>query len=161
MTPRAGHQILPGMSFFRIVAASSLVLAAVLSACTGDVERPDAEAEAPAPRTPGWLADGSTHTVAQAERGAQVFLDVCATCHALDDFRNPIFHRLWAGNSVGDFYRFVANAMPYNAPGSLEPQEYADVLAFIFRENAMPEGDEELPADPAQLRDIHLQAVSE
>ena len=48
--------------------------------------------------------------------------------------------------------------MPESSPGSLSPEQYADILAFLLRLNNYPEGEAELPADPAALADVPIPA---
>jgi hypothetical protein len=47
--------------------------------------------------------------------------------------------------------------MPKNNPGSLTPEEYADVTAYILQLNGLPTGDEELPGDQAAARRIRIE----
>jgi hypothetical protein len=46
--------------------------------------------------------------------------------------------------------------MPKNEPGSLSPEEYADVLAYLLKLNLMPAGPAELPPDSSALRTIRI-----
>lgn len=96
------------------------------------------------------------YTSEQAERGAEVFLTSCAGCHGpeLQGGFGPQLAPLgehWLGGSLGSLYSFVSSAMPYSAPGSLEPQQYADVLAFVLQENGYQAGDAELVPDAEAL----------
>jgi hypothetical protein len=47
--------------------------------------------------------------------------------------------------------------MPEDAPGSLEPQQYVDIISYVLRANGFPPGDRELTADQAVL-DAHSMA---
>jgi hypothetical protein len=47
--------------------------------------------------------------------------------------------------------------MPKNEPGSLQPNEYADLVAYLLRMNDMPGGSEELPADSVALKKIRIE----
>jgi len=49
--------------------------------------------------------------------------------------------------------------MPKNEPGSLTPQEYADVVAYLLRMNRMPPGSDELSTDVATLKKIRIEKV--
>ena len=51
----------------------------------------------------------------------------------------------------------VSVTMPDGDPGSLSPDEFASVLAFVLRETGYPAGDEELPADAAALEGIRIE----
>lgn len=95
-------------------------------------------------------------TAEQAERGAQVFAQRCSGCHGaqLQGGMGPRLAPLsasWERMSLAALYRFVSRNMPYDAPGSLEPQQYADVLAHVLASNGHPPGDAELPADAEAL----------
>ena len=54
-------------------------------------------------------------------------------------------------------FDFVSTMMPEGNPGSLDPEQYADVLTHIFRENGYPSGDDELPADGSALQDVRIE----
>lgn len=94
---------------------------------------------------------------AQAERGAQVYADRCASCHAVDlrgNSNSPSllgmsFMFLWEGRSVGELFTKIRTEMPSEQPGSLSAQNYLDALAFILRANQFPAGTQELEVDPA------------
>ena len=47
--------------------------------------------------------------------------------------------------------------MPQDSPGGLTPQQYADVLAYIFELNELPAGQEELSANKEVLRGILIE----
>jgi S-disulfanyl-L-cysteine oxidoreductase SoxD len=104
-------------------------------------------------------------TDAQAKRGDDLYQRHCSECHASDlsgaTSYNPSpplidrpFHLGWDGKSVGALFTFVTLTMPKESPGSLKAAEYADVLAYIFKQNRFPSGAKELPSDPAALGDI-------
>jgi hypothetical protein len=46
--------------------------------------------------------------------------------------------------------------MPEDNPGSLERQQYIDVLAYIFSLNAYPAGANDLPGDDDGLKKIKI-----
>ncbi len=50
----------------------------------------------------------------------------------------------------------MSMTMPESNPGGLSADQYADILAFLLRMNNYPEGDEELPADPALLARVPI-----
>jgi alcohol dehydrogenase (cytochrome c) len=102
---------------------------------------------------------GPTFTAAQAERGAVDYAASCAQCHGanLDDgpFGPPLkgvaFIGTWGLQPVDRLFTLTQTTMPTTSPGSLAPDEYAALVAFILRENAIVPGAEALPADPARL----------
>ena len=48
--------------------------------------------------------------------------------------------------------------MPKNDPGSLAPEDVADVMAYLLKMNAMPVGPNELPADADSLKKFRIEA---
>ena len=63
-------------------------------------------------------------------------------------------------NTLKDFatarnlYDFISKAMPFNAPGSLDPTEYLQLTAFLLESNQLvPPG---VQLDPAVLANIYL-----
>jgi hypothetical protein len=117
------------------------------------------------PTPPGVNVWSGIFTDAQAKRGEDLYQRHCSECHASDlsgaTSYNPSppligrpFHLGWDGKSVGDLLTFVTLTMPKERPGSLQATEYADVLAYIFKQNRFPSGGSELPGDPNVLRDI-------
>ena len=66
---------------------------------------------------------------------------------------------IWAAGLVGaltlarpgaaNIYAFIATNMPRTKPGSLTPQEVADVTAYLLKLNELPAGSTALPSDPA------------
>jgi hypothetical protein len=51
----------------------------------------------------------------------------------------------------------MSTTMPQDNPGSLAPQEYADILAFFFQLNGFPSGSRELPGDQDALGAIMIE----
>ena len=86
-------------------------------------------------------------TAAQGERGLTTFRTHCGACHSPAEFGIPGFLRAWRGQSVNALNRHISDRMPFDNPGSLEPQQYTDVLVYIFTLHALPAGDTELPPD--------------
>ncbi len=96
------------------------------------------------------------YTVEQARRGEKVAKDVCSACH-LQDWFIEILIQSWAGAPVGMLYELIATTMPQDSPGGLTPQQYADVLAYIFELNELPAGEEELSASKEALGTILIE----
>ncbi len=85
----------------------------------------------------------ASFTESQAEAGETVYLEDCASCH-LTNFRGsgeapalvgPDFRGAWGSRPVSDLLGLVAASMPPTSPGSLSNEEYADVVAYLLREN--------------------------
>jgi alcohol dehydrogenase (cytochrome c) len=100
-------------------------------------------------------------TEAQAARGARLADTHCGACHdprrggtALP-FSGERFMQKWGGDgrTADDLFYIARTSMPFGAPGSLTPQEYADIVAHILRENGYAAGRSELlPATEALVR---------
>ena len=112
---------------------------------------PSADSGSAVPRPAGWVLERPVYTMAQAERGEGIYLERCGVCHIPAFFTGLGFRSAWAGNTVGELYRFIAATMPQDTPGTMLPDEYADVLAYIFQVMGMPAGTEPLPADFREL----------
>ena len=99
------------------------------------------------------------YTDAQAERGRASYQQSCAACHREDlrgDSTAPSlvgesFTFLWGDMEVGELLARMQKLMPPERPGSLPPQTYIDIVAFMLQKNAFPAGNMELSADPAAL----------
>jgi len=97
----------------------------------------------------------------QAARGRDTFAASCAACHRADlSGRGPIpalrgeaFTGNRHGQTVGDLYERISTTMPPSGPGQLEPDTYADVVAYLLQENSFPHGDADLPS---QEESLHL-----
>jgi S-disulfanyl-L-cysteine oxidoreductase SoxD len=112
-------------------------------------------------RTDVW--DG-VYTTAQAERGRMSYMQSCVSCHR-DDLRGDntapslvgeSFLFLWGDMSVGELSARIQKVMPPDRPGSLTPQTYVDIIAFILQKNAFPAGNAELGIDPEALQQIRI-----
>jgi mono/diheme cytochrome c family protein len=102
------------------------------------------------PTPPAELAP-AVFTAEQAQRGQRVFTSVCSTCHGRNEFTGPIFALTWMEEPVANLYEFASANMPQDAPGSLPPEDYAAVVAYLLQLNGRAAGNRELPADREQL----------
>jgi S-disulfanyl-L-cysteine oxidoreductase SoxD len=93
-------------------------------------------------------------TEVQARRGEQMFQQNCSSCHAPGQFSGEIFQQLWTDRPVGELYEVMSTSMPENAPGSLSPSQYTDILAFFLLKNDYPHGADELAADRRVLNQL-------
>jgi len=106
------------------------------------------------------------YTAAQAERGKAVYAMNCAGCHgekqeggnAGPTLSGPDFTNGYKDGSAGALLTKISQDMPSSAPGSLEPQQYADVFAFVLSVNKYPAGQTEAPKDPADLKNVKMAA---
>ena len=96
------------------------------------------------------------YTAAQAERGSDVYAGMCRSCHSAASHTGVTFAKWWKGRTLADLFGYVSERMPKNDPGSLAPEQYADVVAYLLRMNAMPPGRAELAPDSAALAAIRI-----
>lgn len=88
----------------------------------------------------------TTHGVftdVQAERGKEVMWGLCSECHVDEDFQGG-FLRSWAGATVRSLFEEIVATMPEDSPSSLEAGEYVDVIAYMFKLNGLPAGEQEM-----------------
>jgi mono/diheme cytochrome c family protein len=96
-------------------------------------------------------------TQAQAGEGKAVYEAKCSFCHAPDltgragpALKGKFFASPTHKYKVGDIFTIVAQNMPATAPGSLAPEEYVKIMAFILQQNGYPAGEQELTFDAAK-----------
>ena len=115
-------------------------------------------------QAPKSVLDG-VYTEAQSKRGDKVYADNCATCHGPKlegtDTGGPTllgkdFVNGWKEMSAGALLSKISMDMPSNAPGTLTPAQYADVMAFVLSVNKYPAGQTELPTDAAALKSVKM-----
>jgi len=117
-----------------------------------------AGAAAPQART---TRDG-VYSDAQAARGETFYAKTCASCHgaALEGsgqapaLADDDFGKEWDGQPLSDLFERIRTTMPGDAPGTLQPADVADALAFLLKKGGHPAGSTELPADTAVLRQV-------
>lgn len=102
------------------------------------------------------VRDG-VYSPAQAERGDQIFKEKCAACHQPAEFTTPAFMQAWAGQTADSLFEVIRTKMPTDNPGSLRRQEYADLLAYLFKLNGLPAGDAELKGTAGALKQVLIE----
>ena len=107
-------------------------------------------------------AVGSTkagvYTDAQADRGESVFKKSCLECHVPSDYQGDAFKSKFVGGSAFDMFEEIRSSMPQSDPGSLPKQQYADLLAYLFKLNGLPAGKNELGVASDSLKAIKVEA---
>jgi len=103
------------------------------------------------------------YSAEQAKRGEMVYADQCAVCHdpKLIGGVGPAlagkeFISGWKDKAVGDVFSKIKNEMPLTAPGTLSPDQTADLVSFILSSNQFPAGSAALPADAAALNAVKM-----
>lgn len=105
-------------------------------------------------------------TADQADRGSAVYAERCGACHgaALNGTGEAPalvggeFVSHWDTMTVGDLYDRVRTTMPQNDPQSLSREDYADVLAFLLKNNGFPAGAQPLDRRSEVLATIGITA---
>lgn len=162
---------LPGAALRRLAAVALMILVAAVG--VGLTAR---AAQAPGKRS---VMDG-VYTTDQAARGRAQYRKRCVLCH-LDNGQGhaavPVipgesleregdaeapavagepFQKKWNGRTAWELYGTMASTMPVGSPKTLSPQEYADLLAFLFELNKFPAGQSELTPAREQLESISI-----
>ncbi len=116
-------------------------------------------AQAPGLRS---VRDG-VYTTAQADQGQAVYDDKCAVCHGTMATISPdmapllndhTFRARWTSRSLAELFELIRETMPQDEPGTLSPQQSADLIAYILSANRLPAGDAALTGDVERLSQI-------
>jgi hypothetical protein len=135
------------LSTRRILPAAALALAVAFATTTTATAQDEADMRS--------TLDG-VYTEEQAGRGEQLMWNICAECHFDEDFQGP-FMADWSGASVWGLFESVWSTMPEDNPGGLPATDYADAIAYMFRLNGIPAGDEELGSEQDVLERIMIE----
>jgi polar amino acid transport system substrate-binding protein len=110
-------------------------------------------------------AKPALYTADQATAGAAVYAQSCAACHgaqmegvAAPALKGPALGDMAAaqGLTAQTLLDVVANTMPQSDPGSLKPEEYNAVTAYILQQNNYPAGTAALTTGAAGLKDAKI-----
>ena len=152
-----------------LVPGFALFAAAFFAACqsapsaNGPAPTPEPVASTPAPaeapasdlKTPNTLE--GIYTPAQAERGAQVFANICSECHETVEWEDELFLARWEGEAIYRFWHYIFERMPHGStPYSLPRQSVTDVVTYILQLNGVPAGDTELGTTDDDIDDHWL-----
>jgi mono/diheme cytochrome c family protein len=104
------------------------------------------------------VKDG-VYSTEQSQRGRTLAEAGCVSCHGNQltgndvgpSLHGPDFQAVWSGKSAADLFEKILTTMPADGPGTLKPQQAADLVAYIFELNNFPSGPNELPSEKAQL----------
>lgn len=96
-------------------------------------------------------------TQGQVDRGRAAYNANCAACHGYDlqngTHRTPLIGQSfivgWGQRSTLEYYRYVSYRMPYREPGSLTPETYTDIVAYILAANGARPGSEAMTPQSA------------
>jgi hypothetical protein len=95
------------------------------------------------------------YSESQAERGKQIYVNICLQCH-----EERMWGGNWTGRTVADAFDTIKTFMPENDPGSLTAEQVRDVLAYILQTNSLPSGSDDLPDSYEGLQMIRMEPAS-
>ena len=106
------------------------------------------------------------YTADQSQRGERISNTACSSCHGDKLVGSDIgpalsgegFLNNWSGSTADDLFDKIQTTMPADGPGTLKPQQYADLLAYIFKLNSFPAGSMEITLDRAALKLVKITA---
>lgn len=131
-----------------------LTVAVVFSfACAISAQAQDSTATA---TTTGKSVWQGVFTESQAARGDTEHQTNCLSCHGTEKYAGEAFTKNWIGRTAFDLFDQLKTTMPDDNPGSLNAQQYVDIIAFIFKVNGLPAGTDSLTTDTEALRLIKI-----
>ena len=98
----------------------------------------------------------SMYTAAQAERGVKTFGQFCSGCHGPDRFTGDRIAP-WAGQTADALFDAIRLKMPEDRPGTLTRQQFADILAYVFKLNGYPAGNSELSGTDEEMKAFRIE----
>lgn len=93
----------------------------------------------------------------QAARGEKTYNAKCTSCHAPNAYTGEAFSRAWATLSAFDLFELIRTTMPNDNPGSLSRQQYAEIVAYLFKLNGFPAGKQPLPTEKDELKRVKIE----
>ncbi len=97
----------------------------------------------------------------QADRGRAYYGDQCGNCHGPTGggdvgppLKGPVFQANWNGRTVWELFNYTRRFMPANAPGGLEDERIARILAYILQVNGYEGGTLPFRVDRASLEQL-------
>jgi len=111
-------------------------------------------------------ASAGVYTEEQAARGEAIYKEQCAACHGdnlegsgpMPPLAGMDFLANWKGKTLGDLFEKTQTTMPATAPGTLTPDQTADVLAYVLKSSKYATGSAPLANKMDALLTIQLDA---
>jgi S-disulfanyl-L-cysteine oxidoreductase SoxD len=105
------------------------------------------------------------YTADQAKKGEGLYKEQCASCHGdnlegsgpMPPLAGKDFLANWTGKTVGDLYEKTQTTMPATAPGTLTPEQAADIVAFMLSKDNYPTGSAALESKTEPLLKIKIE----
>jgi mono/diheme cytochrome c family protein len=106
------------------------------------------------------------YTADQAKRGEALYKETCSACHGdnlegsgpMPPLSGKDFLANWQGKTVGDLFEKVTTSMPATAPGTLTPEQAADILSYTLSVGKYPAGSAALASKMEPLLQIKVEA---
>jgi mono/diheme cytochrome c family protein len=106
------------------------------------------------------------YTADQAKRGEAIYKETCSACHGdnlegsgpMPPLAGKDFLANWTGKTLGDLYEKTSTTMPATAPGSLTPEQAADIVSYLLSKDNYPAGSAALEGKMEPLLKIKLDA---
>ena len=105
------------------------------------------------------------YTADQAKKGEGLYKEQCAACHGdnlegsgpMPPLAGKDFLANWSGKTLGDLYEKTQTTMPPTAPGTLTPEQAADIVAFLLSKDNFPTGAAALVGKTEPLAQIKIE----
>lgn len=105
-------------------------------------------------------------TAEQATKGDAAYKEQCAACHGdnlegtgpMPALAGKDFMANWQGKTVWDLFEKTQTSMPATAPGSLSPEQTAEIVAYMLSTGKAPAGTTALDTKQESLSLIKLEA---
>jgi S-disulfanyl-L-cysteine oxidoreductase SoxD len=109
-------------------------------------------------------ANDGVYTAEQAKQGEVLYKEQCATCHGdnlegsgpMPPLAGKDFLTNWTGKTVGDLFEKTHTTMPATAPGTLTPEQAAQIVAHMLAQGKYPAGTTALDTKLEALAQIKL-----
>jgi mono/diheme cytochrome c family protein len=140
----------------------SLCLLTSVAVAVAASATPDESGQAAVSRS---VWDG-VYSADQSKRGEALSQSTCVSCHGEElsgsdlapALQGTDFREVWSGRSAGDLFDKIRTTMPAGGAGSLHPGQAADLVAYIFKVNDFPAGENELPVEIGSLNEIRIRS---
>ena len=109
-------------------------------------------------QAPARTVNDGVYSSGQATRGEALFQSICTTCHDTGRFTGEEFVSAWSGKPLSELFKAV-QTMPEDNPGSLNAQQYSDVMAYFLQLNKYPSGSDELKGEPDVLAKVQMEPL--
>ena len=105
---------------------------------------------------PGVGLNDGVFSSQQVKSGKRLYKKYCKSCHEGDYF-GPVL-LAWQGEQLASFFDVMTSAMPENDPGSLEQEQYTDLLAYILKISGYPQDNRALNPGTEEFASIVIEA---